>query len=47
MTGPDWLGWVVRLQGIAQAGLELSDGPYDLERYRALPPSRSQATATL
>ena len=36
MTRPDWLGWVVRLQGIAQAGLELSDGPYDLERYRAV-----------
>jgi ADP-ribose pyrophosphatase YjhB (NUDIX family) len=33
---PDWLGWVARLQAIAQAGLELSDGPYDLERYRAV-----------
>jgi ADP-ribose pyrophosphatase YjhB (NUDIX family) len=36
VTRPDWLGWVVRLQAIAQAGLELSDGPYDLERYRAV-----------
>src|SRR4029453_4361211 len=32
----DWLGWVERLQAIAQAGLELSDGPYDRERYLAL-----------
>jgi ADP-ribose pyrophosphatase YjhB (NUDIX family) len=36
VSQPDWLGWVIRLQGIAQAGLELSDGPYDLERYRSL-----------
>ena len=36
MTQPDWLGWVARLQAIAQAGLELSDGPYDLERYKAV-----------
>jgi len=31
VTQPDWLGWEARLQAIAQAGLELSDGPYDLE----------------
>jgi ADP-ribose pyrophosphatase YjhB (NUDIX family) len=36
VTQPDWLGWVARLQAIAQAGLELSDGPYDLERYKAV-----------
>ena len=36
MSQPDWLGWVARLQAIAQAGLELSDGPYDLERYKAV-----------
>jgi ADP-ribose pyrophosphatase YjhB (NUDIX family) len=36
VTRPDWLGWVARLQAIAQAGLELTDGPYDRERYRAL-----------
>jgi ADP-ribose pyrophosphatase YjhB (NUDIX family) len=36
VSQPDWLGWVARLQAIAQAGLELSDGPYDLERYRAV-----------
>jgi ADP-ribose pyrophosphatase YjhB (NUDIX family) len=36
VTQPDWLGWVVRLQAIAQAGLELTDGPYDRERYAAL-----------
>lgn len=33
---PDWLGWVARLQAIAQAGLELSEGVYDRERYLAL-----------
>jgi len=33
---PDWLGWVTRLQAIAQAGLELTDGVYDRERYAAL-----------
>jgi ADP-ribose pyrophosphatase YjhB (NUDIX family) len=33
---PDWLGWVARLQAIAQAGLELTDGVYDRERYAAL-----------
>jgi ADP-ribose pyrophosphatase YjhB (NUDIX family) len=33
---PDWLGWVARLQAIAQAGLEHSDGPFDLERYQAV-----------
>jgi ADP-ribose pyrophosphatase YjhB (NUDIX family) len=36
VTQQDWLGWVARLQAIAQAGLELSDGPYDRERYLAL-----------
>jgi ADP-ribose pyrophosphatase YjhB (NUDIX family) len=36
VTQPHWLGWVVRLQAIAQAGLELSDGPHDRERYAAL-----------
>jgi ADP-ribose pyrophosphatase YjhB (NUDIX family) len=36
VSQPDWLGWVARLQAIAQAGLELSDGPYDRERYLAL-----------
>ena len=36
MSQPDWLGWVARLQAIAQAGLELSDGPYDRERYLAV-----------
>jgi ADP-ribose pyrophosphatase YjhB (NUDIX family) len=34
--GPDWLGWVARLQAIAQAGLELTEGVYDRERYAAL-----------
>ena len=36
MSQQDWPGWVERLQAIAQAGLELSDGPYDRERYLAL-----------
>ena len=36
MSQQDWLSWVERLQAIAQAGLELSDGPYDRERYLAL-----------
>jgi ADP-ribose pyrophosphatase YjhB (NUDIX family) len=31
-----WVGWVARLQAIAQAGLELSDGVYDRERYAAV-----------
>jgi ADP-ribose pyrophosphatase YjhB (NUDIX family) len=33
---PDWLGWVARLQAIAQAGLELTEGDYDRERYAAV-----------
>jgi ADP-ribose pyrophosphatase YjhB (NUDIX family) len=36
VTQPDWLAWVTRLQAIAQAGLELTDGPFDRERYAAL-----------
>jgi len=32
----EWVGWVARLQAIAQAGLELSDGVYDRERYAAV-----------
>ena len=36
MTQPDWLGWVARLQAIAQAGLQFSEGPFDRERYRAV-----------
>jgi ADP-ribose pyrophosphatase YjhB (NUDIX family) len=36
VTQPDWLGWVARLQAIAQAGLELTDGVYDRERYAAV-----------
>jgi ADP-ribose pyrophosphatase YjhB (NUDIX family) len=36
VSQPDWPGWVARLQAIAQAGLELTDGPFDRERYRAL-----------
>ena len=36
MSQQDWLGWVARLQAIAQAGLELTDGPFDRERYAAL-----------
>ena len=36
MSQQDWLGWVERLQAIAQAGLELTDGVYDRERYAAL-----------
>ena len=33
---PGWPGWVARLQAIAQAGLELTDGVYDRERYGSL-----------
>jgi ADP-ribose pyrophosphatase YjhB (NUDIX family) len=36
VSQPAWLDWVTRLQAIAQAGLELTDGPYDRERYRAV-----------
>lgn len=33
---PKWLEWVQNLQAIAQAGLTYSDGPYDIERYKAI-----------
>jgi ADP-ribose pyrophosphatase YjhB (NUDIX family) len=33
---PDWLGWVKRLQAIAQEGLTYATDYYDLERYRRL-----------
>ena len=33
---PGWPGWVARLQAIAQAGLELTDGVYDRELYAAI-----------
>jgi len=36
VTQPGWLGWVARLQAIAQAGLQFTDGPFDRERYRAV-----------
>jgi hypothetical protein len=36
VSQPDWPGWVARLQAIAQAGLELSEGVYDRERYLAV-----------
>jgi ADP-ribose pyrophosphatase YjhB (NUDIX family) len=36
VTQPDWLGWVARLQAIAQAGLQFTDGPFDRERYLAV-----------
>jgi ADP-ribose pyrophosphatase YjhB (NUDIX family) len=36
VTQPDWLGWVARLQAIAQAGLQFTDGPFDRERYKTL-----------
>ena len=36
VTEASWVGWVARLQAIAEAGLELTDGPYDRERYAAL-----------
>ena len=32
-TGPRWLEWSRRLQGVAQAGLTHSQSRYDLERY--------------
>ncbi|MEC8023383.1 MAG: NUDIX hydrolase [Myxococcota bacterium] len=33
MNTPQWLIWARKLQAIAQAGLEYTDGPYDRERY--------------
>jgi ADP-ribose pyrophosphatase YjhB (NUDIX family) len=36
VTQSDWLGWVARLQAIAQAGLQYTEGPFDRERYLAL-----------
>jgi ADP-ribose pyrophosphatase YjhB (NUDIX family) len=33
---PDWLGWVKRLQAIAQEGLTYATDDYDLERYGRL-----------
>jgi ADP-ribose pyrophosphatase YjhB (NUDIX family) len=36
VTQPDWLGWVARLQAIAQAGLQYTEGPFDRERYLAV-----------
>ena len=46
MDTPSWLDWVRQLQAIAQAGLEYSDGPYDLERYRQLSKLAAQIAAT-
>lgn len=31
-----WLKWTVELQSLAQAGLQYSEGPFDLERYRRI-----------
>jgi hypothetical protein len=33
---PDWLGWVKRLQAIAQDGLTYATDDYDLDRYERL-----------
>ena len=33
---PDWLGWVKRLQAIAQEGLTYATDDYDLDRYERL-----------
>ncbi|MDQ3590507.1 MAG: NUDIX hydrolase N-terminal domain-containing protein, partial [Actinomycetota bacterium] len=33
---PDWLGWVKRLQAIAQEGLTYATDGYDLDRYERL-----------
>lgn len=34
MPIPTWLGWVRRLQSIAQAGFQYNNDPYDQERYQ-------------
>lgn len=36
MAAPQWLGWVQRLQAIAQIGLAFSTDPYDRERYEQI-----------
>ena len=48
----EWLGWVRRLQAIAQSGLTYAKDPYDVERYEQVrsiaaevAASRSEATA--
>jgi hypothetical protein len=33
---PDWLGWVKRLQAVAQEGLTYATDGYDLDRYERL-----------
>ena len=45
MDAPTWLRWARRLQAIAQAGLEYSDGPYDRERYKELTQIAAQIAA--
>lgn len=36
MTDPKWLGWVQRIQALAQDGLAYPHNPFDVERYHAL-----------
>jgi ADP-ribose pyrophosphatase YjhB (NUDIX family) len=35
-VGAEWLGWVRRLQAIAQSGLTYAKDPYDVERYQQI-----------
>jgi hypothetical protein len=51
-VGAEWLGWIRRLQAIAQSGLTYAKDPHDVERYEQVrtiaaevAASRSEATA--
>ena len=35
-VGAEWLGWVRKLQAIAQSGLTYAKDPYDVERYQQI-----------
>lgn len=36
MTAPKWLGWAQKIQAIAQSGMQYSQNPFDIERYKEL-----------
>jgi ADP-ribose pyrophosphatase YjhB (NUDIX family) len=36
MTAPKWLTWSQRIQALAQSGLQYTQNPFDIERYKEL-----------
>ena len=36
MTAPKWLAWSQKIQAIAQSGMQYSQNPFDIERYKEL-----------